>query len=56
MNPDGIRNQIEGGIIQSASWTLYEQATFDRTRIIPSDWSTYPICDSSLRPITSQCT
>jgi CO/xanthine dehydrogenase Mo-binding subunit len=43
VNPDGIRNQIEGGIIQSASWTLYEQATFDRTRITSKDWSTYPI-------------
>ena len=29
VNPDGIRNQIEGGILQSASWTLYESVTFD---------------------------
>lgn len=43
VNPDGIRNQMEGGIIQSASWTLYEQATFDETRITSRDWSTYPI-------------
>jgi len=43
VNPDGIRNQVEGGIVQSASWTLYEQATFDRTRITSKDWSTYPI-------------
>ena len=31
VNPDGIRNQIEGGILQSASWTLYESVTFDGT-------------------------
>ncbi len=43
VNPDGIRNQTEGGIIQSSSWTLYEAVTFDDTRITSIDWSTYPI-------------
>jgi nicotinate dehydrogenase subunit B len=43
VNPDGIRNQIEGAIIQSASWTLYEQVHFDRKRILSTDWSGYPI-------------
>ena len=43
VNPDGIRNQIEGGIIQSLSWTLYEAVTFDKTRITSTDWGTYPI-------------
>jgi nicotinate dehydrogenase subunit B len=43
VNPDGVRNQIEGGIIQSASWTLFECVTFDRTRITSVDWSAYPI-------------
>lgn len=43
VNPDGIRNQIEGAIIQSASWTLYEQVHFDRTRVTSTDWSGYPI-------------
>ena len=43
VNPDGIRNQTEGGIVQSISWTLYEAVTFDRTRITSKDWSTYPI-------------
>lgn len=43
VNPDGIRNQTEGGIIQSTSWTLYETVTFDETRITSVDWSTYPI-------------
>ncbi|HMA07261.1 MAG TPA: molybdopterin cofactor-binding domain-containing protein [Ramlibacter sp.] len=43
VNPDGIRNQIEGGIVQSASWTLSEEVTFDRTRITSRDWGGYPI-------------
>ncbi len=43
VNPDGIRNQTEGGIIQSISWTLYEAVAFDRTRVTSKDWSTYPI-------------
>jgi CO/xanthine dehydrogenase Mo-binding subunit len=43
VNPDGIRNQTEGGIVQSISWTLFEEVTFDRTRITSRDWSSYPI-------------
>lgn len=43
VNPDGIKNQIEGGIIQSASWTIHEQVSFDRTRVLSRDWSRYPI-------------
>lgn len=43
VNPGGIENQIQGGIIQSASWTLTEEVTFDRTRITSRDWGGYPI-------------
>ena len=43
VNPDGIRNQTEGGIIQAASWTLYEAVTFDESGITSVDWSSYPI-------------
>ena len=43
VNPDGIRNQIEGGIVQSSSWTLSEEVTFDKTRITSRDWGGYPI-------------
>src|SRR5262249_38689307 len=32
INPDGVRNQIEGGMIQAASWTLYEQVNHDTKR------------------------
>ena len=43
VNPDGVRNQIEGGMVQSASWTLGEAVTFDATHITSRDWSAYPI-------------
>ena len=50
VNPDGIRNQIEGGVIQSASWTLYEELKFDTERIRSFDWSSYPILRFSAVP------
>ncbi|MEA2837189.1 MAG: nicotinate dehydrogenase subunit [Bradyrhizobium sp.] len=43
VNPDGLINQIEGAILQSMSWTLYESVSFDDTRITSIDWQTYPI-------------
>jgi CO/xanthine dehydrogenase Mo-binding subunit len=43
VNPDGVRNQIEGGILQSLSWSLYESVTFDKSRVTSVDWATYPI-------------
>jgi CO/xanthine dehydrogenase Mo-binding subunit len=43
VNPNGVRNQIEGGAVQSASWTLTERVRFDRRRITSDTWETYPI-------------
>lgn len=43
VNPDGLRNQIEGGAIQATSWALKEELQFDRSGIRTRDWSTYPI-------------
>jgi len=43
VNPDGVINQAEGGIIQAVSWTLKEQVRFDRTRITTRNWEDYPI-------------
>jgi len=43
INPDGVVNQIEGGIIQSASWTLKENVGHDRQRITVRSWADYPI-------------
>jgi nicotinate dehydrogenase subunit B len=38
INPDGVINQVEGGAVQSASWTLREQVTFDRDQITSAGW------------------
>ncbi|MGI4778339.1 MAG: molybdopterin cofactor-binding domain-containing protein [Janthinobacterium lividum] len=43
VNPDGVRQQIEGGALQATSWTLFEAARFDRTRMLDANWDTYPI-------------
>ena len=43
VNPDGARNQLEGGIVQAVSVTLKEQVTFDRRQITSRDWAGYPI-------------
>jgi nicotinate dehydrogenase subunit B len=43
INPDGLANQIEGGIIQSTSWTLHEAVRFDASGIRSLDWQGYPI-------------
>ena len=43
VNPDGVVNQIEGGIIQSASWTLKEALKFDRSGVKTKSWTDYPI-------------
>ena len=34
---------MDGGIIQSASWTLHEQVKFDKNGILANDWAAYPI-------------
>jgi len=43
INPDGLTSQMEGGIIQSVSWTLKEEVHFDKNGILTRDWATYPI-------------
>jgi nicotinate dehydrogenase subunit B len=43
INPDGLKNQIEGNIIQSISRTLHEEVTFDRAHVTSRDWFGYPI-------------
>lgn len=42
-SPDGIANQVEGGIIQSISWATREAVTYDQSRRTSFDWGTYPI-------------
>jgi nicotinate dehydrogenase subunit B len=40
-NPDGIRNQVEGGIIQGISRTLLEEVTWSADRVTSVDWRSY---------------
>ena len=50
VNPDGLSNQLEGGFLQAASWTLYEEVNFDTRRITSIDWETYPILSFKSAP------
>ncbi len=43
IDPDGLDNQLEGGFVQAASWTLLEQVDFDGDAITSLDWESYPI-------------
>jgi nicotinate dehydrogenase subunit B len=43
INPDGLRNQIEGNVIQTVSRVLKEELKFDRSMVTSLDWASYPI-------------
>ncbi|HLH88450.1 MAG TPA: molybdopterin cofactor-binding domain-containing protein [Xanthobacteraceae bacterium] len=43
INPDGLANQVEGGVIQSTSWTLKEEVRFTPDGIVSRDWESYAI-------------
>ena len=43
INPDALRSQIEGNILQTLSRTLFEEVAFDRSRVTSVDWASYPI-------------
>src|SRR5262249_45969824 len=43
INPDGLKNQIEGNVIQTVSRTLIEEVKFDRAQVTSLDWESYPI-------------
>jgi CO/xanthine dehydrogenase Mo-binding subunit len=53
VNPDGARNQLEGGATQATSWTTTERVRFDRRRITSDDWETYPILRFADAPLVS---
>jgi CO/xanthine dehydrogenase Mo-binding subunit len=50
INPDGVKNQIEGNVIQALSRALKEEVQFDELRITSVDWQTYPILTFSEVP------
>ncbi len=43
INPDGVRNQVEGNVTQTVSRVLKEEVKFDRSRVTSLDWASYPI-------------
>jgi len=43
INLDGLINQTEGGMVQSASWALKEEVRFDEQHVSSLHWATYPI-------------
>ncbi len=50
INPDGVKNQIEGNVIQSLSRALKEEVKFDEYRVTSVNWETYPILKFSEVP------
>jgi CO/xanthine dehydrogenase Mo-binding subunit len=50
VNPDALKNQIEGCIVQTLSRALHEQVTFDRARVTSVDWASYPILRATESP------
>lgn len=51
VNPDGLSNQLEGGFVQAASWTLAEEVAFDHNGISSQDWDSYPLLRFSGIPV-----
>jgi CO/xanthine dehydrogenase Mo-binding subunit len=43
INPDALKNQIEGSIIQTLSKMLHEEVTLDKSRVTALDWVSYPV-------------
>jgi len=43
VNPNALRNQVEGLIVQTLSRTIHEEVKFDRARVTSVDWASYPI-------------
>jgi CO/xanthine dehydrogenase Mo-binding subunit len=50
INPDAVRNQVEGNLLQALSRTLHERTTFDTQRVTSVDWASYPILRFSDMP------
>jgi CO/xanthine dehydrogenase Mo-binding subunit len=50
INPDGVRAQVEGNILQTLSRVLMEEVKFDRSRVLSVDWASYPILRFSGAP------
>ncbi|WP_408596192.1 molybdopterin cofactor-binding domain-containing protein [Limnohabitans sp.] len=53
INPDGVKSQLEGGAVQSCSWTLKEELKFNRQAITTRSWEDYPILMFSEAPVVT---
>ena len=51
VNPDGLSNQLEGGLVQAASWTLKERVEYDQHGVTSVDWESYPILSFPDAPV-----
>src|SRR5207245_837758 len=51
INPDGVRAQLEGNVIQTVSRTLKEELKWDRSRVTSVDWQSYPILTFPEAPV-----
>ena len=45
INPQGLRDTIEGNVVQGLSRTLFEEVRFDREKVTSIDWMSYPILE-----------
>ena len=43
INPDGVRHQLQGNVVQSISRVLKEEVRFDQTAVTSREWGAYPI-------------
>jgi nicotinate dehydrogenase subunit B len=43
VNPDGVRNQIEGNVLQGLSRALLEEVTWEASGVTSTDWRSYPV-------------
>jgi nicotinate dehydrogenase subunit B len=50
INPDGLSNQLEGGVIQAASWTMKEAVPFGAQGAAGFDWQSYPVLALAATP------
>jgi nicotinate dehydrogenase subunit B len=50
VNPQGLRQTVEGNVVQGLSRTLFEEVQFDRTTVTSTDWGTYPILEMQDAP------
>lgn len=53
INPDGVKSQLEGGAVQSCSWTLKEELMFSNEAITTRSWDDYPILKFSEAPVVT---